>query len=49
MKAGIDNLTQSELELLSSSGLLKTEFSSLFSSAGGIDKILEKYKEEMVN
>lgn len=46
MKAGIDNLTQSELELLSSSGLLKTEFSSLFSSAGGIDKILEKYKEE---
>lgn len=46
MKAGIDNLTQSELELLSSSGLLKTEFSSLFSSVGGIDKILEKYKEE---
>lgn len=46
MKAGIDNLTQSELELLSSSGLLKTEFSSLFSSAGGVDKILEKYKEE---
>lgn len=46
MKAGIDNLTQSELELLSSSGLLKTEFSSLFSSAGGIDKIFEKYKEE---
>lgn len=46
MKDGIDNLTQSELELLSSSGLLKTEFSSLFSSAGGIDKILEKYKEE---
>lgn len=46
MKNGIDNLTQSELELLSSSGLLKTEFSSLFSSAGGIDKILKKYKEE---
>lgn len=46
MKNGIDNLTQSELELLSSSGLLKTEFSSLFSSAGGIDEILKKYKEE---
>lgn len=46
MKEDIGNLTQAELELLHSSGLLRTEFATLFDAAGGMDKILDTYKDE---
>lgn len=46
MKGDIDNLTQSELELLSNTGLLRTEFATLFKTAGGMDELLNKYVDE---
>lgn len=46
MKEDIDNLTQSELELLNNTGLLRTEFATLFKTAGGMDALLDKYVDE---
>ena len=46
MKEDIDNLTQSELELLNNTGLLRTEFATLFKAAGGMDALLDKYVDE---
>ena len=46
MKKDIDNLTKSELELLNTTGLLRTEYAALFGQAGGMDELLNKYVDE---
>lgn len=46
MKNDIDNLTQAELELLATSGLLRAEYATLFKNAGGIRNFISKYKDE---
>lgn len=46
MKKDIDNLTQAELELLATSGLLRAEYATLFKNAGGMRNFISKYKDE---